>query len=130
MTNAEHQVKWRAKKLVKDGESFRKKQAERIRGYYTKVEDMTVTQRTVFRTKTMLRVQDHRARNGAAAAMQAIDNDEDDDDDLDGDYDEDGDNCGDEVQVYSSDEDAEPTVVFRRRCSGSQGMYQLISSKL
>ena len=88
-------------------------------------------QKTVFRTKTRQRVQCHRARKKAAAALQAINNDEDDgDDDLDGDYDEDDDDGGDEVQVYSSDEDAEPTVVLTRKRSGTQGMYQFISSKL
>ena len=98
------------------GDSFRKKEAERIKEYYTKVEDMTVAQRTMFRTKTRQRVQRHHARKKAAAAfVQAIN-----DDDLDGDNDEDDD---DEVEVYSSDEDAEPTVILTRRRSGTQGMY-------
>ena len=132
MTNAERQAKWRAKKLAKDGETFRKKEAERIRGYYTKVEDMTVAQRTVFRTNTRHRVQRHRAKKRAAAAAgQTSDEDDDDDDELgdsDEDDDDDGDDGGDEVEVYSSEEeDGEPTVVFSRRRSGTQGMYQLMS---
>ena len=128
MTNAERQAKWRAKKLTKDGDTFRKKEAERIRGYYTKVEDMTVAQRTVFRTNIRQRVQRHRARKrAAAAAVQTSDEDDSDDDEL-GDSDEDDDDDGDEVEVYSSEEeDGEPTVVFSRRRSGTQGMYQLMS---
>ena len=129
MTNAERQAKWRAKKLAKDGETFRKKEAERIRGYYTKVEDMTVAQRTVFRTNTRHRVQRQRAKKRAAAAAgQTSDEDDDELGDSDEDDDDDGDDGGDEVEVYSSEEeDGEPTVVFSRRRSGTQGMYQLMS---